>query len=27
LWARLGVADAACVTDLDVDALRVLRPH
>jgi len=27
LWARLGVADAAGVTDLDVDALRVLRPH
>ena len=27
LWARLGVADAACVTDLDVDALRALRPH
>jgi len=27
LWARLGVADAACVTDLGVDALRALRPH
>jgi malonate decarboxylase beta subunit len=27
LWARLGVADAACVTDLDVDAVRALRPH
>ena len=27
LWTRLGVADAACVTDLDVDAVRALRPH
>ena len=27
LWARLGVADAARVTDLDVDAVRALRPH
>jgi len=27
LWTRLGVADAACVTDLGVDALRALRPH
>jgi malonate decarboxylase beta subunit len=26
LWARLGVANAASVTDLDVDALRALRP-
>jgi malonate decarboxylase beta subunit len=27
LWARLGVADAALVTHLDVDAVRALRPH
>jgi len=27
LWTRLGVADAACVADLDVDAVRALRPH
>jgi len=27
LWAHLGIADAARVTDLDVDALRALRPH
>jgi malonate decarboxylase beta subunit len=27
LWAHLGVADAARVTDLDVDAVRALRPH
>jgi malonate decarboxylase beta subunit len=26
LWARLGVADAARVPDLDVDAVRALRP-
>jgi malonate decarboxylase beta subunit len=26
LWARLGVADAARVADLDVDAVRALRP-
>jgi malonate decarboxylase beta subunit len=25
LWARLGVADAACVPELDVDAVRALR--
>jgi len=27
LWGRLGVADAASVTHLDVDAVRALRPH
>ena len=27
LWTRLGVADAASVTHLDVDAVRALRPH
>jgi malonate decarboxylase beta subunit len=27
LWGRLGIPDAACVTDLDVDAVRALRPH
>ena len=27
VWARLGIADAACVTELDVDAVRALRPH
>jgi malonate decarboxylase beta subunit len=27
LWARLGIADAASVTHLDVDAVRALRPH
>jgi len=27
MWARLGVVDAACVTDLDVDAVRALRPQ
>jgi malonate decarboxylase beta subunit len=26
LWSRLGVADASRVTDLDVDAVRALRP-
>ncbi|HEX6704808.1 MAG TPA: biotin-independent malonate decarboxylase subunit beta [Albitalea sp.] len=27
LWSSLGVADAAGVIDLDVDAVRALRPH
>lgn len=27
LWTRLGVADAGCVPDLDVEAVRRMRPH
>jgi len=27
LWTHLGIADAACVTDMDVDAVRALRPQ